>query len=66
MNALPSISGKTRLYAIVGDPIVQVRSRLPIACIRERCVSARSTHCEGMLSVEGLGVQEQVVGRWGD
>jgi shikimate dehydrogenase len=26
MNALPSISGKTRLYAIVGDPIVQVRS----------------------------------------
>jgi shikimate dehydrogenase len=26
MNALSSISGKTRLYAIVGDPIVQVRS----------------------------------------
>ena len=26
MNALPSITGNTRLYAIVGDPIEQVRS----------------------------------------
>ncbi|NIF75827.1 shikimate dehydrogenase [Paraburkholderia sp. Cy-641] len=26
MSTLPSITGKTRLYAIVGDPVVQVRS----------------------------------------